>query len=173
MPYAFSFRLPSLLIQSVVHAGVRTRSVITLENPCNSSASITLDSINSVAGQPVYVGAIPTVTESASTLTDRKMPRSASVRTGISGSGNSLRIAQTSCSEDSLDAVLNAVSGQGLPGRAGVGALKELHLRQQVTEMLSVLALSAARCHPYLIGFAECGLLKCFCNNLRPGTVEF
>ena len=64
IPYSRSFILPASLIQSVVQAGDRTRSIRTFSTPCLSKASITLCSMTSVAGHPEYVGVNSMMTSS-------------------------------------------------------------------------------------------------------------
>jgi hypothetical protein len=53
MPYSRSLRLPSSLIQSVVQAGARCMVTVTGPMPASVSASTTLCSMTSVAGQPL------------------------------------------------------------------------------------------------------------------------
>src|SRR5512144_2225028 len=71
-PYSTSLRRPSSLIQSVVHAGERTRSTLTSSYPSSTSAATTSARIASIAGQPEYVGVIVTCTcPSSATSTSR------------------------------------------------------------------------------------------------------
>src|SRR3569832_560443 len=56
MPYSRNLRLPSSLIQSVVHAGARRSVARAGPRPSSRIADSTLHSITSVAGQPEYVG---------------------------------------------------------------------------------------------------------------------
>src|SRR3546814_18402573 len=64
MAYSVSLRLPSSLIQSVVHAGARTSSTSTCAYPAAEKARVRSSRIVSMAGHPEYVGVIVTTTRS-------------------------------------------------------------------------------------------------------------
>src|SRR5262245_8407109 len=69
IPYSRSLLRPSGDSQSLVHAGDSTVSMRTFACPAAVSFSRIEPWMTSVAGQPVYVGDTPTVTESSSACT--------------------------------------------------------------------------------------------------------
>src|SRR4051812_24081206 len=95
---------------------------------------------------------------SMATSTSRTMPRSTIEMTGISGSETSASHAQTSATVAvgaaarrlvlmAAAVMVNSLFSR-LPGRAGIGALQELHLGQDEAQMLAMPALLAALLHP-------------------------
>src|SRR6516165_10464076 len=95
-------------------------------------------------------------TLSPSILTSRRMPRSAIVRTGISGScteASAARARSRSACAAASRAVPSSVwrpsrSRIVLPCRARIGPLQVLELSKHMAEMLGVPPVSAARLHP-------------------------
>ncbi len=101
MPYARSLRRPSSLMSSVLHAGERTVSTRTPATALRASAASTSDRMVTVAGHPLYVGVKRTTMSPPHRSTPLKMPRSASVTAGISGSGTAETTQRTRCSSAS------------------------------------------------------------------------
>src|SRR5699024_5100320 len=87
MPYSSSLRLPSSDIQSVVQAGVSTRSTLASWYPAAANALVTSAEMVSMAGQPEHVGVMGNTAVPSTISTPRRMPRSSIVSTGTSGSG--------------------------------------------------------------------------------------
>ena len=75
IPKAFSFSLPSSVIQSEVQGGDKTLSIIGL-NPLSWSLLVTADSIAFIAGHPEYVGVNLTITTSSMIFSSLMMPKS-------------------------------------------------------------------------------------------------
>src|SRR4051794_7414524 len=93
----------------------------------------------SMAGHPEYVGVIVTWTRPwSSSVTSRRMPRSAIVTCGSSGSRTvaARSRARVSC--------ITMSSPTSSPGGSRVGAVEVLHLGEQMPEVLGVEALTAA-----------------------------
>src|SRR6266508_2517157 len=108
-PYSSRAALPASVIQSVVQAGLRTVLTSTSSYPAPWQAASTSARIDSIAGQPEYVGVMVTTTRSSDTETPRRMPRSAMVMTGSSGSGTARSASMTALTTSH-------------PGESGAGA---------------------------------------------------
>src|ERR1700687_1683558 len=84
-----------------------------------------------------------------STRTSRNTPRSAIVRTGISGSTTAAAAVHARArTSESLEA--RVIVGTASPSRIRIGALEKLQLGQDVAEMLAVPSLAAAGLHPFI-----------------------
>src|ERR687884_2294250 len=90
-------------------------------------------------------------TSPASTRTSRRIPRSATVRTGISGSTTAA--AQFHARERSLvslEAAEAGAVGAASPSRIGIGPLQKLHLGEHMAEVLRMASVASARLHPFV-----------------------
>ena len=136
---------PPSLSQSLLQGGAST-STATASKPGVGSARSTSALITAFAGQPEYVGEMPTSTRpSGRSERCRMTPRSSTDSTGISGSGDlrqdAVQPRQQFRRRRRRDAGLRA--HRPLPGRAGMRAMQGLHLGEQVAEVLAVPALLA------------------------------
>src|SRR3954453_20164258 len=106
-----------------------------------------------------------TVSSSPFHPTSRTMPRSTTETAGISGSG-------TSASQPQTCWAVGRVAGVMSPGRIRVGALQELHLGEEIAEMLAVQPALAAALHPAPLGPLQRLLLEGAAHMLQPGLAQ-
>src|SRR5262249_18309397 len=83
------------------------------------------------------------------TFTSRNTPRSATVRTGISGSTTAAAASQARERSSASVPVVSVATAS--PSRVRIGALQELQLGQNMTEVLAVTPRAAAGLHPFAL----------------------